>query len=165
LGLLDTWATAQGLAAALAVGLLIGVERGWRDRDLAEGGRVAGLRTFSLAGLLGGVLVVLPSEFGAWPLLGGLIGLSLLLAVSYREAFKASGNLSITTAVAMLLTFVLGALAARGAVALALAAAVVTAVLRNLKPTLHRWLQAIEHREGVTSCLRAGCGKSACPVR
>ena len=35
-GSLDTWATAQGLAAALAVGVLIGVERGWRDRDLAD---------------------------------------------------------------------------------------------------------------------------------
>ena len=146
-GSLDTWATAQGLAAALAVGLLIGVERGWRDRDLADGGRVAGLRTFALAGVLGGVLAVLPSEFGAWPLLGGIVGLSLLLAVSYREASRASGNLSVTTAVAMLLTFVLGALAARGAVALALAAAVVTAVLLNLKPTLHRWLQLIQHRE------------------
>ena len=143
----DTWATAQGLAASLAVGLLIGVERGWRDRDLADGGRVAGLRTFALAGVLGGVLAVLLGEFGAWPLLGGIVGLSLLLAVSYREASRGSGDLSITTAVAMLLTFVLGALAARGAVALALAAAVVTAVLLNLKPTLHRWLQLIEHRE------------------
>ena len=143
----DTWATAQGLAASLAVGLLIGVERGWRDRDLADGGRVAGLRTFALAGVLGGVLAVLLGEFGAWPLLGGIVGLSLLLAVSYREASRGSGDLSITTAIAMLLTFVLGALAARGAVALALAAAVVTAVLLNLKPTLHRWLQLIEHRE------------------
>lgn len=143
----DTWTLLQGLAASLAVGLLIGVERGWRDRDLAEGGRVAGLRTFSLVGMLGGALAVLPADFGAWPLLGGIAGLSLLLAVSYREAFRASGNLSITTAIAMLLTFVLGALAARGAAALALAAAVVTAVLLNLKPTLHRWLQQIEHRE------------------
>ena len=92
---LDTWATAQGLAASLAVGLLIGIERGWRDRDLAEGGRVAGLRTFSLVGLLGGALAVLLTEFGAWPLLGGMLGLSLLLAVSYREASRASGNLSI----------------------------------------------------------------------
>ena len=147
MGSLDTWATAQGLAASLAVGLLIGVERGWRDRDLAEGGRVAGLRTFTLVGLLGGALAVLLTEFGAWPLLGGMVGLSLLLAVSYREATKSTGNLSITTAVAMLLTLVLGALAARGAATQALAAAVVVAVLLNLKPTLHRWLELMQHRE------------------
>ena len=146
-GSLDTWATAQALTTSLAVGLLIGMERGWRDRDLAEGGRVAGLRTFSLVGLLGGALAVLPTEVGAWPLLGGMLGLSLLLAVSYREASRASGNLSITTAVAMLLTFVLGALAARGGATQALAAAVVVAVLLNLKPTLHRWLQLVQHRE------------------
>jgi uncharacterized membrane protein (DUF4010 family) len=146
-GSLDTWAVAQGLAASLAVGVLIGVERGWRDRDLADGGRVAGLRTFALVGLLGGALALLSTEFGAWALLGGIVGLSLLLGVSYREAVRASGNLSATTAVAMLLTLALGALAALGAATLALAAAVVTAVLLNLKPTLHRGLQLIEHRE------------------
>ncbi|MCW5660014.1 MAG: DUF4010 domain-containing protein [Burkholderiaceae bacterium] len=135
------------MAASLAVGVLIGVERGWRDRDLAEGGRVAGLRTFALVGLLGGALALLSTELGAWPLLGGIVGLSILLGVSYREAVRASGSLSATTAVAMLLTLVLGALAARGAATLALAAAVVTAVLLNLKPTLHRGLQLIEHRE------------------
>lgn len=40
---------AQALGSALAVGLLVGLERGWRDRELPEGGRVAGLRTFTLA--------------------------------------------------------------------------------------------------------------------
>jgi uncharacterized membrane protein (DUF4010 family) len=144
---IETWTTAGGLVAALAVGLLIGVERGWRDRDLAEGGRVAGLRTFALVGLLGGVLGSLTADLGAWILPGGFVGLSLLLAVSYREAARKTGNLSVTTAVATLLSFMLGVLAARGAPAMALAAAVVTAVLLNLKPTLHAWLQRIESRE------------------
>jgi uncharacterized membrane protein (DUF4010 family) len=47
----------------------------------------------------------------------------------------------------MLMTLVLGALAASGAIALALAAAVIVAVLLDLKPTLHGWLRLIEHRE------------------
>jgi uncharacterized membrane protein YhiD involved in acid resistance len=51
---------ALSLAASLAVGLLIGLERGWRQRELSEGGRVAGLRTFALTGLLGGLLASLP---------------------------------------------------------------------------------------------------------
>ena len=138
---------AVGLAASLALGLLIGLERGWRERELSDGGRVAGLRTFALTGLLGGLLATLFDDFGPWPLLGGLFGVSLLLAVSYRAATKTSGNLSITSAVAMLLTLVLGAIAAHGDIALALAAAVVVAVLLDLKPTLHRWLHLIEHRE------------------
>lgn len=136
-----------GLGAALAIGLLIGLERGWRDRDLPEGGRVAGLRTFALTGLLGGVLASLLPRFGPWPLAAGLLGLALLLAIFFRQALKASGNLSITTAVAMLLTLALGALAAAGAPAAALAIAVLVAVLLDLKPTLHGWLRLIEHRE------------------
>lgn len=55
---------APGLIAALAVGLVIGLERGWHDRELPEGGRVAGLRTFALTGLLGGVLGHLQPDFG-----------------------------------------------------------------------------------------------------
>jgi len=138
---------APGLIAALAIGLLIGLERGWHDRELPEGGRVAGLRTFALTGLLGGVLGHLQPDFGPWPLLGALLGLSLLLTVSYARAAKLSGNLSATTAVAMLLTLVLGAFAAHGNITLALAAAVIVAVLLDLKPTLHGWLRLMEHRE------------------
>lgn len=138
---------ALSLAASLAVGLLIGLERGWRQREISEGGRVAGLRTFALTGLLGGLLASLPDAFGGWPLFSGFLGLSLLLAVAYREEVRLSRDLSITTAVAMLMTLVLGALAASGAIALALAAAVIVAVLLDLKPTLHGWLRLIEHRE------------------
>ena len=43
------------LGLALAIGFLIGLERGWRERDEEEGHRAAGFRTFSLIGLLGGI--------------------------------------------------------------------------------------------------------------
>ena len=137
----------RGLVAALAVGLVIGLERGWHDRELPEGGRVAGLRTFALTGLLGGVLGHLQPDFGAWPLLGALLGLALLLTVSYVRNAELSGNLSATTPVAMLLTLVLGAFAAHGNITLALSAAVIGAVFLDLKPTLHGWLRLIDHRE------------------
>lgn len=142
---------ALGLCAALAVGLLIGLERGWHDRDLPDGARIAGLRTFALTGLLGGVLGSLLPDFGPWPLLGGVLGLALILAVSYAQATQLSGNLSATTAVASLLTLVLGAFAVHGSASLALAAAVIVMVLLDLKPALHGGLRLIEHRE-----LRAG---------
>ncbi len=142
---------ALGLGAALAVGLLIGLERGWRDRDLPDGRRIAGLRTFALIGLLGGVLGSLLPDFGPWPLLGGVLGLALILAVSYAQAATLSGILSATTAVASLLTLALGAFAVHGSASLALAAAVIVMVLLDLKPVLHGGLRWIEHRE-----LRAG---------
>ncbi|MDE2299537.1 MAG: MgtC/SapB family protein, partial [Burkholderiales bacterium] len=135
------------LAAALAVGLLIGLERGWRDREQAEGSRVAGLRTFALIGLLGGVLGTLNTGFGVAPLAAGLLGLAWLGAVSYREAIRLGGSFSATSAVAALLAYGLGALAAAGEPALAVGVAVMVALLLDLKPTLHRWLRLIEHRE------------------
>jgi len=44
------------MAVALAVGAVIGLERGWAERNAPEGTRVAGLRTFTLIGLSGGLV-------------------------------------------------------------------------------------------------------------
>ncbi len=52
------------LSVALAIGFLLGIERGWRDREAGEGRRAAGVRTFSLLGLLGGVAGALSSATG-----------------------------------------------------------------------------------------------------
>ncbi len=138
---------APGLGAALAIGLLIGLQRGWQERDLPEGGRVAGLRTFALTGLLGGVLGVLLPRHGPWPLVAGILGVALLLSVSYWQTASAQKNLSVTGAVATLLTLVLGAFAASTSIALAFAAAVIAAVLLDLKPTLHGWLRLIQQSD------------------
>ena len=43
------------LGVALAIGLLVGAERHWRERDEPGGQRTAGVRTFGLIGLFGGV--------------------------------------------------------------------------------------------------------------
>lgn len=43
------------LVMPLAIGLLIGLERGWHQRAARPGSRVAGLRTFGLFGLIGGL--------------------------------------------------------------------------------------------------------------
>ncbi len=137
---------AKALGAALAVGLMVGLERGWRDRDVPEGGRVAGLRTFALIALLGGLLALLAPE-PQLLMTGGLLAVALLFAVSFRRASEAAGSLSITTAVAAMATFGLGALAARGHTVLAVGAAVVVALLLDLKPELHRWMRLIQPAE------------------
>ncbi len=135
-----------GLGAALAIGLLIGLERGWSDRNLKEGQRVAGLRTFALTGLLGGILAQ-GDIFGDWLLPTGLLAVTILLAMSYREVARAAQDLSITTAIAMLLTLTLGAMAASGRIGVAFAGAVIVTLLLSQKQTMHGWLQLIEHRE------------------
>ena len=46
---------ALAVATALACGLLIGIERGWKLKEQKPGSRVAGVRTFSMLGLGGGI--------------------------------------------------------------------------------------------------------------
>lgn len=77
---LPAYRTVLELAAALMLGSVIGLERGWRERERAEGSRVAGLRTFALLGLFGGVLGVLTQAVGPLPAAMGLAGLSLTAA-------------------------------------------------------------------------------------
>lgn len=136
-----------GLIAALAAGLIVGLERGWRERAAAEGSRVAGLRTFTLVGLLGGVLGGLQPLAGVWPLTAGLLGIALLNVQAYREAVRQSGKLSATSAVAVLLTYGLGVMAALGMPIMAVALAVVVAVTLSLRSTLHGWLRQMEAHE------------------
>ena len=50
----ETLQWAYRLAVALAIGMLIGIERGWKGREAEEGEREIGLRTLALVGLVGG---------------------------------------------------------------------------------------------------------------
>jgi uncharacterized membrane protein YhiD involved in acid resistance len=70
---MDTFHLFEGLGVALAIGMLVGVERGWRERDGAPGSRTAGIRTFTLTGLLGGVMAALVPAAGPMPL--AIVGL------------------------------------------------------------------------------------------
>jgi len=140
------------LGAALAIGLLIGVERGWHEREAKEGGRIAGVRTYGLVGLLGGGMALIAEAFGALVMGLGFVGLAGLLAAVYVENLRRGrSDVGITSLVAALLTFALGALAAMGEVAIAAASAVLTTLLLGYKPQLHRWVNALEGDE-----LRAG---------
>ncbi|MBE7941045.1 MULTISPECIES: DUF4010 domain-containing protein [Ramlibacter] len=141
------------LGVALAAGLLVGLERGWRERELPDGGRIAGLRTFALIGLVGGLLALLPSP--AVPLGVGLAAVALLFAVGYRRVAAEQGTLSITTAVAALSTFTLGALATSGQPVIAIGGAVVVAVLLDLKTVLHGWLRLVQPAE-INALLQLG---------
>ncbi len=136
------------LAAALIVGLLVGTERGWKERAMEEGSRVAGIRTFGLFGFLGGVTGVMAHGFGIMAFGLGFVGVALLLASSYMISAKAVGkDLGLTTEVAALLTFSLGALAGAGYPRIAISGAVVAVFLLEMKPTLHGWLRTLEANE------------------
>lgn len=135
------------LGISLAIGLLIGAERGWHDRELGEGRRVAGLRTFGLIGLAGGLCAVLGAETSPWILPLALLGLAWILGAAYIRQSEETGSVGATTIVAAMVTFLLGALALLGMSSVAAGAAVITALLLGLKPRLHDLLRRIEEAD------------------
>ena len=131
------------LAIALAIGLLIGLERGWQARDEAEGQRTAGLRTYTLSALLGGICAAVAAQTDtmflgfAFATFGGVFA-----AFHWLEA-RADKTFSVTGVVAGLLAFALGAYAAIGDVQIAIAGAVATTLFLALKKPLHSWLRRL----------------------
>jgi uncharacterized membrane protein (DUF4010 family) len=135
------------LGLALAIGLLMGAERGWRDRELPEQLRGAGIRTFGMIGLAGGVAGALAVTLGGLVLAGAVLALTGLVISSRITRPAADTDTGFTTEVAELTAFCLGALAASGHMAAAAAAGVVATALLNAKETLHSWLSHVERLE------------------
>ena len=131
------------LAVSLAIGLLVGLERGWHSRGEKDHQRAAGFRTFALTGLLGGVTGALSLSAG-----GQLIGFVFVVFAAAFTAFhwleaKAEQNMSVTSVVAGMLTFLLGTMAVTGELLVAIAGAVAMTVLLALREQLHRWVASL----------------------
>lgn len=135
---------ALALGAALAVGLLVGIERGWKLREAEDGQRVAGIRTFTLLALAAGLAGLFAAS--GQPVGGGVVlaGAAAIVAIGYSRSSLADGKPDATSAVAAMVTLGLGFLAGTGEPALAVAGgAVVTAVLA-LRTEVHRWVGALD---------------------
>ncbi|MBY7793379.1 MgtC/SapB family protein [Vibrio fluvialis] len=135
------------LLVALLLGAIVGTQRGWVARNNVEGSRVAGIRTFSLVGLYGGLSAILAAHYS--PLLLGfaLLALVVLASIAFVLKQRKSQDISITGVVSLLVTFVLGSLAVSGEPVLAAAAAVITAVVLDNKKELHEALQKLQEYE------------------
>lgn len=135
------------LAVALAIGLLVGLERGWKTREEEGGHRAAGFRTFALSGLLGGIAGALSTLSGPIVLAAMFLGyLGVFAAFHWLEA-RAEGNFSVTSVVAGALTFALGAYAMLGELTVATAAAVAMTLLLALREQLHEWVASLKWEE------------------
>ena len=135
------------LSVSLAIGLLVGLERGWRSRDEEDHQRAAGFRTFAISGLLGGVSGAIGLNAG-----GIVVGLVFLGFAGAFSAFhwleaRADGNLSVTSVVAGMLTFLLGAMAVMGEQSAAIAGAVALTGMLALREVLHRWVASLTWEE------------------
>ncbi|HXV60390.1 MAG TPA: DUF4010 domain-containing protein, partial [Vicinamibacteria bacterium] len=131
------------LGVALATGLLVGIERGWRERETEEGGRVAGVRTYGLIGLLGGVVGIVGIHSQQAILPTAFVAITAVMIVAYAITAKGANDVGITSLMAGLLTFGFGLLSALGHIPIAVAAAVVTTLILGVKPALHGWLHKL----------------------
>jgi len=138
----------QRLALALGVGLIVGLERGWHERDTAAGTNAAGVRTFGLMGFLGGLAGLGGLIVGDLLTLAVSIGFFAFVIAAYviglRPDQRRMPDKGMTTEVAALITYLLGVLAVRGDMTLTAVCAVVLVVLLNLKEPLHKALQQLQ---------------------
>ena len=159
------------LALAFGIGLLIGLERGWHSRDVRSGGRTAGVRTFAISGLLGGIVAALSGAPAQAPTIGGailmgscIVAFTAVILTFEREAHRAANSFSATTTIAALLTFMLGAYALLGDVRVAAAAAIVTAGILFVREGIHQWVARITVQEFESALILLAMSFIALPV-
>lgn len=131
-----------GLMASLAAGLLVGMERGYAQREMDTGHRATGFRTFGLIGLSGGLAGLAPDLLAAVLAIGVVAAVVIGYAVSARE-----DSLSATTCIAGVLTFGIGLAAVRQAPGIALAAAAAAFVILRSRQSMHAMLKGLNEAE------------------
>ena len=130
------------LGTALALGLLVGIEREWSND------RVAGIRTFALVTLSGALSALVAGAFGGLVIAGALICLTVMIVIgnlpSLRSKETASG---LTTEFAILAMFLTGMLPVMGHTAVAIVVAGAVMVLLQWKKSLHNLVHRIGEDE------------------
>lgn len=151
------------LLLALFAGLLIGLER----QQSAEGDGTAkaeilgGARTHPLVALVGACAMLLTPHAGPGVPLVILAGFLVFLSLSYAHDLRTTGSRGLTSEVAMLLTFLLGALSAvegnllpmERKLVVVSSVSVVATLLLSIKPRLHA-LVAKTSKEDVFATLK-----------
>ena len=139
---MDTLLARLGLA--LTIGLLVGLERGWRERDAPAHSRTAGIRTYGIAGLLGGIFAALAQSLGAVSvLIAGFLGFAATFTFyNLREAAH-DEDFSVTGVIAGFAVFALGALAVAGNYQAAAGAGATLAAVLASREVLHNLLKQL----------------------
>ena len=142
----DAWADeAIRIGTAITAGLLIGIERGWTQRRSQRGTRVAGVRTFTLIGLGGGLAGLLGSKGQPWAATAIIVAASAILVIGYWNSAKDSRDA--TTSVAGLVTLAIACLAGAGSVGLAIACAAATVLVLAMREEIHGFVSRLDEAD------------------
>lgn len=125
------------LAIALGLGLLVGLQR--ESKQI----RAAGLRTFALVTLAGALSGVLAKTASGWVIVAGFLGIAGLAAVSHYTTATRDGDGGLTTEVALMAMFLVGACAVIGDRRLAIVLGGTIAVLLQAKAPLRRVVERL----------------------
>jgi uncharacterized membrane protein (DUF4010 family) len=132
----------QSIAISLGLGLLVGLQREWKETD------TAGIRTFPLITLLGTLTTTVTGGEAGWFSAAGLIALAIALVIANFSKWN-TGQLQpgITTEVAAYLMFTVGAAAGAGLQGPAIVIGGITAVLLHWKKQLHGWVHRVGEKD------------------
>jgi uncharacterized membrane protein (DUF4010 family) len=134
--------TFTDLAIALALGLLVGLQK---ERAASP---LAGLRTFALVSLAGGVSALVATATSPWVLVAGLLSVTgLMITGNIVLLHGEESDPGQTTEVAVVVTFLVGALTVLGPTEIGVVCGATTAVLLHLRDELHHWVGKLTDRD------------------
>src|SRR5581483_9339901 len=141
----DLIAVAGDFAVAILLGALVGIEREKRKMEESDTEHIAGLRTFTLLGLVGAASGYLAKTLSSpWVLASGLLVVGAFVALGYFLSARVSQDgKGLTTEVAALVGFLLGALVMFGHRELAIGLGVITAAVLAYKQPLHGFVEKL----------------------
>lgn len=139
---MDTEAILLRLGISLGLGLLVGLQK---ERTESK---VAGIRTFPLITLLGTLAGLLAQNYGGWIVSAGFVAMAAIIVIGNFAELK-SGQIDpgLTTEVAMLVMFGVGAYLVLGPLAVGIVLGTAVAVLLFFKPQMHAMAHAIGKRD------------------
>ncbi len=136
---------AGDFAIAILLGTLVGIEREKRKAEDEKTGHIAGLRTFILLALLGAASGFLSRSLSsAWILAAALLIVGASIIAAYVATARSSqGGKGLTTEMAAVVVFLIGAMVMLGYEPLAIALGVVTAAVLAYKQPLHGFVEKL----------------------
>jgi uncharacterized membrane protein (DUF4010 family) len=144
---------AAKIAVSLGIGLLVGIEREWSNKDL-------GARTFALTALLGAIAAL----FAPSLVIVSMVGVLLIVGFANARSLWVDRSLEATTSAALLVIFVLGALAGQGHLFTPVAAAILMTMLLAWKVELQRFVGGLQPAEIRSAVLLGLLGLVVYPI-
>ena len=124
---------------ALIIGILVGLQREY-SYQRADREQFAGARTLALIALAGCASALLADLAGmSWIFIAAFAAVSSLIAISYFVT-ATRGDIGLTSEIAAIIVFLIGALCYWGSLEIAAALGVGTAVLLSLKVSMRRFV-------------------------